>query len=102
MALSAGGTALAQTTDDAGERDPTGAQAERAGQAALEVVGGGEVVRVERVNHGRAVWEVEVLKPVSGLRGWLDQTQAARRGEVLLDSDLDWIRYTNTGAGEVR
>src|SRR5687768_15345095 len=101
LALGAGGAALAQAMQDSPDT-AAAAQAERARQAALEIVGGGEAVKVERVDRGRAVWEVEVLKAVPGLDGWLGKTTLARRGEVLLDANLDLVTYTNIGTGEVR
>ena len=103
LVLTAGGIALGQAMGDSGTGEATGPAAERAGRAALEVVGGGEVVRVERSHEAGAAWKVEVLKPVPGLDGPFHQTTTkARRGEVLLDADLHWVRYTNTGWGETR
>jgi uncharacterized membrane protein YkoI len=56
---------------------------DRAAQAALDAVGGGKVLDVDRENEGGATWEVEILKS--------DGTEA----DVLLDAQF---RVLNVGS----
>ena len=62
IAAGAGGAVAVQagSGDDA---VATGAQAERAGAAAVKIAGGGSATSVERDAEGKRVWEVEVAKP---------------------------------------
>jgi hypothetical protein len=63
VALAAGGVGLAQAVGGDSEEQITGPVAERAGQAALEAVGGGTVLEVEREDgDGAGVFEVEVQR----------------------------------------
>jgi hypothetical protein len=61
LALGAGGVGYAQAGGDDDE-NVTGPDAERAKQAAVEIVGGGRAVGVEREDEGSAAWEVEVTR----------------------------------------
>jgi uncharacterized membrane protein YkoI len=63
-ALAAGGagTAIALGGDD-GDRQATGAEADRASAAALAITDGGTANAVERDGENGATWEVEVTKP---------------------------------------
>jgi uncharacterized membrane protein YkoI len=62
IALAAGGVGIAQAVGGDDEEQVTGAQAERAKQAAVESVGGGSAVAVERDDDGGAAYEVEVVR----------------------------------------
>jgi uncharacterized membrane protein YkoI len=77
VALGAGGIGVAQAVggDDSDEQ-ATGPRAEQAKQAALDSVGGGRVVGIEREDEGDTAWEVEVR---------LDD---GRQAEVDLNQDL--------------
>ena len=62
IALAAGGVGIAQAVGGDDEEQVTGAQAERAKQAAVESVGGGSAVAVERDDERGAAYEVEVVR----------------------------------------
>jgi hypothetical protein len=100
LALTGGSVALAQTTAEPDGGEATGPQAERAGRAAAAITDGGKVVRVERSHVAGAAWKVEVLKRVPSLEG-NGPVAKARRGNLYLNADLDWVRYVNTGWGEL-
>jgi hypothetical protein len=99
LALTAGGVALGQAAGDSGTEAATGPQAERAGRAATQIMEGAKVIRVERSHEAGAVWKVEVLKRVPSLEG-NGPIAKARRGNLYLNAQLDWVRYVNTGWGE--
>jgi hypothetical protein len=61
LAGGAGATAAVASGDD-GEATVTGAQADRATEAALDATGGGTANAVERDSENGATWEVEVTK----------------------------------------
>ncbi len=66
VALGAGGAAAASSGGDGGDDGDvsvTGAQADRATEAALKITGGGHANSVERDSENGATWEVEVTKP---------------------------------------
>jgi hypothetical protein len=73
----------------------TGAQAERARQAALEVVGRGEVGGVEQAEGGG--WEVKVVKHGERLGPWWDDTVSQREVRVRLNDNFEW---TSARAGD--
>jgi hypothetical protein len=62
LALGAGGVGIAQATGGDSDENVTGPQADRAKQAAVESVGGGRAIGVERDDDGGAAWEVEVQR----------------------------------------
>jgi hypothetical protein len=76
--LAVGGAGLAYGLGGDSEEQLTGPSADRAGDAALEAVGGGTVTEVERDDGGGA-YEVEVQRP--------DGSQL----EVHLDGDLNAV-----------
>jgi hypothetical protein len=57
----AGGAAAVQA-GSGDDKVATGAQADRAGAAAVKIAGGGSAASVERDAEGNRVWEVEVTK----------------------------------------
>jgi hypothetical protein len=89
LALGAGGVGLAQAVGGDSEEQVTGPDADRAKQAAVKAVGGGNAVGVERDDGDGAAWEVEVNKGGAEL-------------EVRLDSDLKLVGRDSDddGAGE--
>jgi hypothetical protein len=58
--LAAGGVGIAQAVGGDSEEQVTGPQADRAKRAAVQAVGGGRGVDVERGDDGDSAWEVEV------------------------------------------
>jgi len=63
VVLAAGGVGIAQAVGGGdSDEQATGPGAERAERAAVEAVGGGRAVEVEREDEGRAGWEVEVRR----------------------------------------
>jgi hypothetical protein len=56
------GGAAAVHAGSGGDQVATGAQADRAGAAAVKIAGGGSAASVERDAEGRRVWEVEVTQ----------------------------------------
>lgn len=58
----AGGTAVLAGGGDDGEETASGAETDRAKDAALLITGGGKASAVERDNYQGATWEVEVTK----------------------------------------
>jgi hypothetical protein len=65
IVLALGGAAIARATGafDDGDSNLTGAQADRAKEAALQITGGGHANAVERDSEDGATFEVEVTKP---------------------------------------
>jgi hypothetical protein len=61
LALGAGGIGIAQAVGGDSEEQVTGPRADRAKRAAVDAVGGGRVVGVEREDDGGVGWEVEVV-----------------------------------------
>jgi hypothetical protein len=90
VALGAGGAGIPQAVGGPADEQVAGSQAERAKRAALEVVGAGQVVGVERGEEG--AWRVEVFKPRERLGPWWDETVSGHHVEVRLNRDLEWVR----------
>jgi uncharacterized membrane protein YkoI len=63
IAVAAGAAGVAVAGGDDGERQATGAGAEQAKAAALELVPGGHADAVERDGEKGATWEIEVRRP---------------------------------------
>jgi uncharacterized membrane protein YkoI len=61
LALGAGAVGIAQAVNGDSDEQATGPDADRAKQAAVQSVGGGRAVAVERNDEGGAGWEVEVV-----------------------------------------
>jgi hypothetical protein len=87
VALGAGGIGVAQAVggDDSDEQ-ATGPRAEQAGQAALDAVGSGRVVGIEREGEGDTAWEVEV-KLDDGRQAEVDLNQDLKRVGQETDDD---------------
>jgi hypothetical protein len=79
VALGAGGLGVAQAVGDDSDEQATGPQADRAKQAAIESVGGGRVVGIEREDEANSAWEVEI------------QRNDGRHTEVDLNKDLQRV-----------
>jgi hypothetical protein len=94
--LSAAGVGIPQAVGDSPGEQAKGPEAERAKRAALEVVGDGEVVDVERAEGG-AGWDVKVVKRGERLGPWWDDTVSQREVEVQLNRDFEW---TSARAGD--
>jgi hypothetical protein len=60
IAVGAGGVGIAQAVGGDSEEQVSGPAADRAKRAAVEAVGGGRAVGVERDEDGNGAWEVEV------------------------------------------
>jgi uncharacterized membrane protein YkoI len=60
VAVSAGGVGIAQAVGGDSEEQVSGPEADRAKRAAVQAVGGGHAVGVEREDDGKGAWEVEV------------------------------------------
>jgi hypothetical protein len=78
LVVAVGGVGIAQAVGGDSEEQVTGPEADRAKRAAVEAVGGGHVVGVEREDDGDAAWEVEVRK-------------GDREVEVKLDANLQSV-----------
>lgn len=87
LALAGSGAAIALGTgeDDAGEQ-VSGAGADRATAAALEITGGGEANSVELDSENGATWEVEVTKPDGNT---VDVRLDEAFGEVVVEDDTE-------------
>jgi hypothetical protein len=94
--LGAAGVGIPQAVGDSAGEQLKGPEAERAKQAALEVVGDGEVVGVEHAEGG-AGWKVKVIKRGERLGPWWDDTVSQREVEVQLNRDFEW---TSARAGD--
>jgi hypothetical protein len=90
VALGVGGVGLAQAVGGDDEQ-ATGPDADRAKAAAVESVGDGRAVSVEREDEGRSAWEVEVRKP-DGSMAEIELSGDLKRAAVERDDD--------DGAGE--
>jgi len=92
VGVGAGGLGIAQALGQApgehGDQQVTGPGAERARSAALEAVGGGRVVTVEREDEGDSAWEVEVVR------------SDGREVEVELDGSFARVSIDRGDAGE--
>jgi hypothetical protein len=60
VAVGAGGVGIAQAVGGDSEEQVTGPDADRAKRAAVQAVGGGRAIGVERGDDDGAAWEVEV------------------------------------------
>lgn len=91
LALSVAGVAAASAAGGDSDEQVTGPDANRAKAAAVESVGGGRVVGVER-DDGGAAWEVEVVKS--------DGSQVA----ISLDGNLEQVAVEadDDGPGDER
>jgi hypothetical protein len=77
---------VAQTVGDDPDQQVRGSDAERAGQAAVDAVGGGRVVAVEREHERGVAWEVELAQP-DGTQVEVDLNQHFQRVAVDRDDD---------------
>ncbi|MCW3012737.1 MAG: hypothetical protein JWO90_3141 [Solirubrobacterales bacterium] len=86
--LAGGGAAVAQAVGggEEAERSVTGAEADRASRAAVELVPGGDARAVERDGEKGAVWEVEVKKPDGTV---VDVRLSGSFEKVSIDSDSE-------------
>ena len=87
--LALGGTAIAGAAgafDDDGDVNVTGARADRAKAAALEITGGGSANAVERDSEDGATWEVEVTREDGST---VDVRLDESFGLVVIDGDSD-------------
>ena len=89
LAAAGAGTAIAVSGGDGGDdgdRQATGAGADRARTAALAITGGGIANAVERDSENGATWEVEVTKPDGKT---VDVRLDDRFGLVVVESDSE-------------
>jgi hypothetical protein len=63
LVLAVGGVGIAQAVGGDSEERVTGPEADRAAKAAVDAIGGGRAVGVEREDDGAVAWEVEVARP---------------------------------------
>jgi hypothetical protein len=82
-----GASGVARTAADDADEPVGGAEAERAGRAAVDSIGGGRVVGVEREDERGVSWEVEVLQ------------RDGRELEVELDGNLERVAIDHEDAG---
>ncbi len=62
LAIAAGGAGIAAATGEDDEETVSGAAAQRATEAALEITNGGTANAVERDSEDGATWEVEIRR----------------------------------------
>jgi hypothetical protein len=79
LVLAVGGVGIAQAVGGDSEERVTGPEADRAAKAAVDAIGGGRAVGVERDDDDGEAWEVEVVRP--------DGSEV----EVLLTRDLQEV-----------
>ena len=85
-AIGLGGATIVQASGEEGEKSVTGAQADTAKAAALNITKGGKVNAVERDSENGGTWEVEVTKTDGAtVDVRLDETF----GLVVVDSDSE-------------
>ena len=84
-ALGAGGVGIAQAVGGDDEQ-ATGPDADRAKAAAVESLGGGRAVSVEREDEGASAWEVEVRR-ADGSVVDVDLTSELQRAATERDDD---------------
>ena len=84
-ALGAGGVGIAQAVGGDDEQ-ATGPDADRAKAAAVESLGGGRAVSVEREDEGASAWEVEVRR-ADGSVVDVDLTSELKRAATERDDD---------------
>jgi uncharacterized membrane protein YkoI len=90
LALAAGGVGIAQAVGGDSEEQASGPEADRAKRAAVEALGGGRVVGVERDDESGGAWEVELVR------------DDGRQVEVHLDANLEQVAVEgdDDGAGD--
>ena len=86
-ASAAGALRVAQTAGDDSDEPVGGPEAKRAERAAIDAVGGGRVVGVEREDEGGVAWEVEVVQ------------RDGREVEVDLDRGLEQVAIDRADDG---
>jgi hypothetical protein len=79
LVLAVGGVGIAQAVGGDSEERVTGPEADRAAKAAVDAIGGGRAVGIERDDDDGEAWEVEVVRP--------DGSEV----EVLLTRDLQEV-----------
>jgi hypothetical protein len=84
VALGAGGVGLAQAVGD--DEQATGPDADRAKAAAVESLGDGRAVSVEREDEGASAWEVEVRR-ADGRVAEVELNSALKQTAVERDDD---------------
>jgi hypothetical protein len=90
VALGAGAMGVPAAAGGGSGEQMAGPAVDRAERVAVELVGGGRVVGVERQGAG---WKVEVVRDDPRLEPWTGETSTGRRLLVVhLDVDLEWIR----------
>ena len=82
LVLAVGGVGIAQAVGGDSEERASGPEADRAAKAAVDAIGGGRAVGVEREDDGATAWEVEVARPDGsevevGLTGDLERVGTA-------------------------
>jgi hypothetical protein len=88
VALGAGAMGVPAAAGGGDQR--AGPAVDRAKRVAVELVGGGRVVEVERQGAG---WKVEVVRHDPRLEPWIGETGNGRRHLVVrLDAAFRWIR----------
>jgi hypothetical protein len=86
IAMGAGGVGIAQAVvGDDSEEQVSGPEADRAKRAAVQAVGGGRAVGVERGDDGDGAWEVEVEQE----GGTVEVHLGSDLGQVGVGSDDD-------------
>jgi hypothetical protein len=85
-AVGAGGVGLAQAVGGDSDEQVTGPAADQAKAAAVQAVGGGRAVGVERDDDDGGAWEVEVVKRDGG-KVEVDLTHDLKRAGVESDDD---------------
>jgi hypothetical protein len=63
LVLAVGGVGIAQAVGGDSEERVTGPEADRAAKAAVDAIGGGRAVGIERDDDDGEAWEVEVVRP---------------------------------------
>jgi hypothetical protein len=61
--LAVGGVGIAQAVGGDSEERVTGPEADRAAKAAVDAIGGGRAIGIERDDDDGEAWEVEVVRP---------------------------------------
>jgi hypothetical protein len=79
LVLAVGGVGIAQAVGGDSKERVTGPEADRAAKAAVDAIGGGRAVGIERDDDDGEAWEVEVVRP--------DGSEV----EVLLTRDLQEV-----------
>jgi hypothetical protein len=85
IAVGVGGVGIAQAVGGDSEEQVSGPEADRAKRAAVQAVGGGHAVGVEREDDGKGAWEVEVERD----GGTVEVHLGSDLGQVGVGSDDD-------------